>query len=229
MHIADADALFVHVFGQVFGHPLCQGGDQRAVARGCDLAHLVQQVVHLHLHGADFDLRVDQAGGADDLFGEDAAGLFQFPRGGGGRDKDGLGAHGVPFFEFQGAVVHARGQAEAVFGQREFAPVVAAIHAADLRDRDVGFIGKDDGIVGDEFKECGRRFTRRAAGQVAGIVLDPVADARGLQHFKIELGALFKALRFQQLAFLRSEEHTSELQSHHDLVCRLLLEKKNTR
>src|SRR6266851_2273383 len=26
--------------------------------------------------------------------------------------------------------------------------------------------------------------------------------------------------------FERSEEHTSELQSHHDLVCRLLLEKK---
>src|SRR5437773_5274406 len=26
---------------------------------------------------------------------------------------------------------------------------------------------------------------------------------------------------------LRSEEHTSELQSHHELVCRLLLEKKN--
>src|SRR5437667_7912600 len=26
--------------------------------------------------------------------------------------------------------------------------------------------------------------------------------------------------------WMRSEEHTSELQSHHDLVCRLLLEKK---
>src|SRR3970282_2609562 len=26
----------------------------------------------------------------------------------------------------------------------------------------------------------------------------------------------------------RSEEHTSELQSHHDLVCRLLLEQKKT-
>ena len=26
----------------------------------------------------------------------------------------------------------------------------------------------------------------------------------------------------------RSEEHTSELQSHHNLVCRLLLEKKET-
>src|SRR5437588_7927463 len=28
---------------------------------------------------------------------------------------------------------------------------------------------------------------------------------------------------------VRSEEHTSELQSHSDLVCRLLLEKKNTK
>src|SRR5437773_8480732 len=34
-------------------------------------------------------------------------------------------------------------------------------------------------------------------------------------------GSIWKYLRF-----LRSEEHTSELQSHHDLVCRLLLEKK---
>src|SRR5436190_18224603 len=29
--------------------------------------------------------------------------------------------------------------------------------------------------------------------------------------------------------FFRSEEHTSELQSHSDLVCRLLLEKKKNR
>src|SRR3712207_8377879 len=32
----------------------------------------------------------------------------------------------------------------------------------------------------------------------------------------------------QQLPLLRSEEHTSELQSRQYLVCRLLLEKKNT-
>ena len=30
----------------------------------------------------------------------------------------------------------------------------------------------------------------------------------------------------EQLTYRRSEEHTSELQSHSDLVCRLLLEKK---
>src|SRR5260221_3836440 len=37
--------------------------------------------------------------------------------------------------------------------------------------------------------------------------------------------------RIMRIYFLfagRSEEHTSELQSHSDLVCRLLLEKKNT-
>src|SRR5437667_8676764 len=33
-------------------------------------------------------------------------------------------------------------------------------------------------------------------------------------------------LRWQGAQPARSEEHTSELQSHHDLVCRLLLEKK---
>src|SRR5437868_10428567 len=35
--------------------------------------------------------------------------------------------------------------------------------------------------------------------------------------------------RNSSLAFVRSEEHTSELQSRFDLVCRLLLEKKNNK
>src|SRR5260370_32260199 len=34
--------------------------------------------------------------------------------------------------------------------------------------------------------------------------------------------------RLKDLADVRSEEHTSELQSHLNLVCRLLLEKKKT-
>src|SRR4051795_8755067 len=35
-------------------------------------------------------------------------------------------------------------------------------------------------------------------------------------------------LRDESVTGVRSEEHTSELQSHSHLVCRLLLEKKNT-
>src|SRR5260221_7194223 len=38
--------------------------------------------------------------------------------------------------------------------------------------------------------------------------------------------ACLELLTGSRLQFQRSEEHTSELQSHSDLVCRLLLEKK---
>jgi hypothetical protein len=87
-----------------------------------------------------------------------------------------------------------------MLGQRELAPVVAAIHAADLRDGDVAFVGEDDGVVGDVFEERRGRFPGGAARQVARVVLDPVADARGLQHLEVEIRALFQPLRLQQLA-----------------------------
>jgi hypothetical protein len=78
VHVADADALFVHVFGQVLGHLLGQDGDQGAVAGAGDGFDLVDDVVDLVAgrggDGADLDGWVDQAGGADDLFDEDAAG-----------------------------------------------------------------------------------------------------------------------------------------------------------
>lgn len=155
VHITHADALFVHVFGQIFGHALGQCGAQGAHTVGSHFAHLVQKVIDLHVHGADFDHRIDKAGGADHLFGEDAAGLLDFPCGGGCADEHRLRAHGVPFLELQRAVVHARRQPEPVFGQCEFAPVVAFVHAADLRHADVAFVGKDDGIVGDELEQGG--------------------------------------------------------------------------
>src|SRR5260221_6670683 len=52
------------------------------------------------------------------------------------------------------------------------------------------------------------------------------------QNIRIEsnfciLNLAFYILRLCGKFPMRSEEHTSELQSHSDLVCRLLLEKKN--
>src|SRR5437667_2332295 len=44
-------------------------------------------------------------------------------------------------------------------------------------------------------------------------------------HLDVLVGMDFFTTEVQTLKG-RSEEHTSELQSHHDLVCRLLLEKK---
>src|SRR5438132_6433853 len=52
-------------------------------------------------------------------------------------------------------------------------------------------------------------------------VFDEVADLLEIQDANP-----FRVRAYRNAARTRSEEHTSELQSHSDLVCRLLLEKK---
>src|SRR5438132_9394799 len=54
----------------------------------------------------------------------------------------------------------------------------------------------------------------------------PGADSRGAEEREVSRPvARHRVVRFRQGRQGRSEEHTSELQSHSDLVCRLLLEK----
>src|SRR5947207_6360734 len=50
--------------------------------------------------------------------------------------------------------------------------------------------------------------------------------AAGGGSIGVLLGGVLTDLLSWHWIFLRSEEHTSELQSHSDIVCRLLLEKK---
>src|SRR5438034_3732104 len=66
----------------------------------------------------------------------------------------------------------------------------------------------------------------------------PVAMHQQFGEYSKSLGLILGALKFattfspkpqETWTFYRSEEHTSELQSHSDLVCRLLLEKKKHR
>src|SRR5437667_2924310 len=70
-----------------------------------------------------------------------------------------------------------------------------------------------DGVVrGMEVVDTGKPITvpvgKPALGRILNVIGEPVDEGPPM------------TLR------MRSEEHTSELQSHHDLVCRLLLEKK---
>src|SRR5436190_9963044 len=58
---------------------------------------------------------------------------------------------------------------------------------------------------------------RRGVAQPADVLVDLVSR---------QLAALAGLGALRDLDLQRSEEHTSELQSHSDLVCRLLLEKK---
>src|SRR6185437_10177093 len=200
VHVADADALLVHVLGEVLRHLLGEHGDERAVAGLGGLAHLVDDVVDLRLGRADLDRRIGEAGGADHLLGEDAAGLLHLPGAGGGADIDGLRAHGVPLLEAERAVVHGGRQAEAVFGEGGLAAEVAAIHGAELADGDVALVDEDEGIVGQVFEQGRRRLAGLAAGEVARIVLDAGAGAGGFHHLEVEQGALLEALRFEEAA-----------------------------
>ncbi len=77
---------------------------------------------------------------------------------------------------------------------------VAAIHAADLRNRDVAFIDENQRIVGNIFKQGRRRLAGFAAREIARIIFDACAGAGCFQHFQIESRALIKALGFQQAA-----------------------------
>ena len=200
VHVAHADALLVQVFGEVLGHALGQHGDQRAVALRRHLPHLADQVVDLRARRADLDRRIDQPGRADHLLDEHAAGLVDLPGAGRRRHRDGLRPHRVPFLEAQRPVVHAGGQAEAVFGERRLAAEVAAIHAAELRDGDVALVDEHQRVVGHVFEQRRRRLARLAAGEIARIVLDAGAAAGRLHHFEVEDGALLQPLRFQQAA-----------------------------
>ena len=200
VHVAHAHALFMHIFGKIFCHLLGQGGDQGAIALSRHFAAFGDQIVDLGVHGPDLDWGIDKSGGADHLFGEDAAGALHLPGAGRGPHKDRLRAHRVPFLELQRTVIDAAGQTKAIFGQGEFAAIIAFIHGTDLRHRDMAFVGKDQRIVGQIFKQSGRRLARLTAGQPARIILDAGAGTGSLDHLQVEGGALFQALGFQQFA-----------------------------
>src|SRR5437773_5736666 len=65
----------------------------------------------------------------------------------------------------------------------------------------------------------------RRASQAARLSASSEESADAARSF-VSLRMVFICDSKDRAASARSEEHTSELQSHHDLVCRLLLEKK---
>src|SRR5260370_8232499 len=77
-----------------------------------------------------------------------------------------------------------------------------------------------------------RTVTMTVYGDLDVSILDEMPRGRGKIITAVrdssKLGEVLSFLRKQLEAGRRSEEHTSELQSHLNLVCRLLLEKKKT-
>ena len=121
---------------------------------------LREQVVHLALHRPDLEPRVHEAGGADHLLDHDAPRLLQLVGARRGGDVERLADPLLELLEAERAVVEGRGQAEAVLDERRLALAVAVVHPAHLRDRLVGLVHDDQGVLRQVVEERGRRLAR---------------------------------------------------------------------
>src|SRR5260221_8630770 len=81
------------------------------------------------------------------------------------------------------------------------------------------------------FRSAGRQADDRWQAERENIRRPDLADPAKYppDHRTRAVGSGQPVLEWFQSHNERSEEHTSELQSHSDLVCRLLLEKKKTK
>src|SRR5882762_8266860 len=86
--------------------------------------------------------------------------------------------------------------------------------------RPIGRIAAMCGVLGDQ-----RRH--RVGVRNEAVADQPRAGMQGYSHATTRPARTRPSC--QRLRFGRSEEHTSELQSHLNLVCRLLLEKKKNK
>ncbi len=187
------------VFGQVLRHPLGESGDQHPLLHRHPLADLGEQIVHLGADRPHFHLGVKQTGGAHHLLHHIAAGFVQLVGARGRRDEHRLRHQGLELVELERPVVQRRRQPEAVLHQGLLAGPVPFEHGADLRNGNVGFVDDQQTVPRQIVEQGGRRLPRRAAGEVAAVVLDAGAVAQLLHHLHVELGALADALLLHQL------------------------------
>src|SRR5690625_6821222 len=95
--------------------------------------------------------------------------------------------------------------------------IEAAIQEADKRLRETEYIFRNE--ARSDLSDTRARLSALVEGQVG------LADRVRLAEVRSPVRGVVKSLHANTLG--RSEEHTSELQSRGQLVCRLLLEKKN--
>ena len=206
VHIAHLDAIFLQIPRQILGHLLCQRRDKRPLALCRRRVDLADEVVDLSLDRSDKDLRVKQAGGPDDLFG-DLAGAFALIVRGRGRDVDGLPDAAVELVERQRPVVIGRRQTEAEVDERLFSRPVAVVHRPHLRERHVALVDEQQKILWEIVQQGHRGAARCAFGDDARIVFDARAVAQLLHHLNVIVHALTDALRLEQLTVVGEEFH----------------------
>src|SRR5438034_3781888 len=81
-------------------------------------------------------------------------------------------------------------------------------------------------IVTDAVSHLGYAATHQTQANALIVEALDFAQEKGIRRIW-ELLREIEGFNDQRIGLSRSDEHTSELQAHSDIVCRLLLEKKN--
>ena len=206
VHIPNFNACPLEIGGQVLSHALGQGGHQHPLISGGAGVDLPDQVIDLALHRADLDLRVQQAGGPDNLL-HDLAGPGALILPGGGGDIDHLVHPLLKLLKFQGPVVIGAGQAEAIVHQGGLSGPVPVVHGPDLGQGHVALVDEQHKVLGEVVQQGVGGRTHRAALDDPGIVLDAGAIAQLLHHLHVVHGALLDALGLDELVLALEKGH----------------------
>src|SRR5690606_42144220 len=104
------------------------------------------------------------------------------------------------------------------------------LHPACPRRALPSFPTRRSSDLDDGFPPHTRGSTSARVARASGYFVSPAYAGIDLHvHPNVGIPASFPRIRGDRPTFPRSEEHTSELQSRENLVCRLLLEKKKDR
>ena len=188
VHVAHPHAVLVQVLGEVLGHALGQRGDEGAVApRAPSRAPRPGGRRPGERAGRISTDRVDEAGRADDLLDEDAAGLLHLPLGRASPRRAPMAGRMASHSSKRS------GRLSMQEGRRKPYSASVALRRKSPRYMppicgigDVALVGEDEGVVGQVLEQGRRRLAGLAAGEVARVVLDAVAGARGLDHLEVE-------------------------------------------
>ena len=200
VQVAHPYPMLGQIVAEILRHALGECGHQHPLVLAGPHTNFAQQVIHLAVCGSHLNDGIQHTGGADHLFDHLVLALGQLPGARGGADEDGLGGLLPELLSLKGPVVGGTGKAKTMLNQHLLAALVAVVHGLQLGAGDMAFIHHQQPVLGEVINQTFRRRSRRAAGQMAGIIFDPVAIAHLFQHLQVIGGALFEALGLQQTA-----------------------------
>ena len=198
MEVAHANPRLFEVRRELFGHALRERGDDHALLLLHTALNSLKKIVNLPLRWKHGDVRVYHACWADELLHYLVCAL-SFVAARCCRNIDRLAHARFKLFKGQRAIVERTRQAEAEVNEDLFSRAVVLVHPHDLRNAHVTLIDHKEPIGWEIVEQRPWPGARLAAREVAGIVLDPGAEANLAHHLQVKGGALAQTSRFKDL------------------------------